>query len=40
MKKIGIMVIAIVGMILCLSCSQKGKRVVEFEAGSYFVNGK
>ncbi|MEI3239904.1 MAG: hypothetical protein V8S32_07715 [Lachnospiraceae bacterium] len=36
MKKIGIMVIAILGMILCLSCSQKGKRVVEFEAGSYF----
>ena len=36
MKKIGIMVIAILGMILCLSCSLKGKRVVEFEAGSYF----
>ena len=36
MKKIGIMLIAILGMILCLSCSQKGKRVVEFEAGSYF----
>ena len=36
MKKIGIMVIAILGMILCLSCSQKGERVVEFETGSYF----
>ena len=36
MKKIGIMVIAILGMILCLSYSQKGERVVEFEAGSYF----
>ena len=36
MKKIGIMVIAILGIILCLSFSQKGERVVQFEAGSYF----
>lgn len=36
MKKIGMIVIVIFGMTLCLSCSQKGERVVEFETGSYF----